>query len=89
MYVTDPEVRSRLLAYYGLDRPLPAQYTNYLASLTRGDLGWSISRNAPVSELVCRTPAVDVAAHGQRPGACFGLQLPGRGELGVASGETT
>lgn len=52
VYVTDPEVRNRLLAYYGLDRPLPAQYTNYLASLARGDLGWSISRNAPVSVLV-------------------------------------
>lgn len=51
-YISDPEVRARLLAYYGLDRPLPAQYANYLASLVRGDLGWSISSNAPVTRLI-------------------------------------
>ncbi|MDP8930239.1 MAG: ABC transporter permease [Actinomycetota bacterium] len=52
VFFASPEVRARLEAYYGLDRPLPEQYVSYLASIARGDLGWSISRNAPVRQLV-------------------------------------
>lgn len=52
VFISDPEVRGRLLAYYGLDEPLPAQYVHYLASVAGGDLGWSISRNAPVTSLI-------------------------------------
>lgn len=51
-FVHDPGARDRLAAYYGLDRPLVDQYRSYLAGLARGDLGWSISQNAPVSSLV-------------------------------------
>jgi peptide/nickel transport system permease protein len=51
-YVSDPAVRERVLAHYGLDRPLPEQYVSYLGGLARGDLGWSITRNTPVSSLV-------------------------------------
>ncbi len=47
-----PEVRSRLLAYYDLDRPLSTQYVSYLSHLARADLGWSISRNTPVLTLI-------------------------------------
>lgn len=50
--VADERTRARLLAYYGLDRPLPVQYADYLGSVARGDLGWSITRNAPVIELI-------------------------------------
>ena len=46
------ETRSRLAAYYGLDRPLVAQYGHYLSQLAQGDFGWSISRNVPVGSLV-------------------------------------
>ncbi|NLG49974.1 MAG: ABC transporter permease [Chloroflexi bacterium] len=42
------EQRTRLMAYYGLDKPLFQQYTDYLSGLARGELGWSISSNAPV-----------------------------------------
>ncbi len=42
------EQRQRLMAYYGLDKPLLRQYGDYLAGLVRADLGWSISYNAPV-----------------------------------------
>lgn len=42
------EVGDRLRAQYGLDRPLPEQYARYLASLARGDLGWSPTLNVPV-----------------------------------------
>jgi len=35
------EVRARITAEYGLDRPLPVQYVQYLGRLLRGDLGES------------------------------------------------
>ncbi len=46
------EVKQRLLAYYGLDEPLTDQYRDYLLNLARGDLGWSIYYNAPVSSVL-------------------------------------
>jgi peptide/nickel transport system permease protein len=48
----DEDTRARVEAHYGLDRPLPDQYVDYLTSVATGDLGWSISRSAPVSELI-------------------------------------
>lgn len=53
-YLTDPAVRDRLKAQYGLDRPVPQQYFGYLADLGRLDLGWSIERRTSVSTLVAR-----------------------------------
>ncbi len=53
-YVYDPVVRAKVAAYYGLDRPLLAQYGSYLSGLRHGDLGWSISQNIPVSTLIRR-----------------------------------
>jgi peptide/nickel transport system permease protein len=47
-----PEVRRQLLANYGLDRPLPEQFVRYLAGLVRGDLGFSISFQRPVAEVL-------------------------------------
>ena len=42
----------------GLDRPLSGQYLAYLGSLARGDLGWSVVNQRPVSELILeRLPA--------------------------------
>jgi len=46
------EMRGKLLAYYGLDRPLGEQYLRYLGGLLRGDLGWSIYYNAPVWDVL-------------------------------------
>ncbi len=51
-YVQDAVTRSKLEAYYGLDRPLFTQYGRYLGGLTHGDLGVSIRYNVPVAELV-------------------------------------
>lgn len=51
-YVQDEAVRSEIRAYYGLDRPLLAQYGGYLSGLARGDLGVSIRYNVPVMDLV-------------------------------------
>jgi peptide/nickel transport system permease protein len=50
--ISQEEVRLQLARYYGLDKPLTEQYLAYLGSLARGDLGWSISFNAPVSNLI-------------------------------------
>jgi len=44
--------RARLQATYHLDQPLAAQFAAYAGDLVRGDLGWSISRNAPVGQLI-------------------------------------
>ncbi len=46
------EMRANLLEYYGLDRPLVAQYWDYMGGLARGDLGWSIYYNAPVGSVI-------------------------------------
>jgi len=51
-YVFDDEVRAALEAYYGLDRPLPAQYAAYLKGALTGDLGRSIRLNQPVVGLL-------------------------------------
>lgn len=51
-YVSNPEIRAELEAYYGLDRPLLEQYVDYLGGLAQGDLGVSIRYNRPVGELV-------------------------------------
>ncbi len=52
VYVTDPVVRDRVRAYYGLDEPLPAQFQHYVGRLARGDLGFSIARKRPVTSLL-------------------------------------
>ena len=49
-----PETRARLLAYYGLDRPLPEQFGRFLLATARGDLGFSIAFNQPISMLIAR-----------------------------------
>lgn len=51
-YVFNTEVRAALETYYGLDRPLPAQYASYLKGAVTGDLGHSIRLNRPVGELL-------------------------------------
>ena len=50
--VLDEEARAKLLAYYGLDKPLLQQFADYMHNILHGDLGWSIYFNAPVSEIL-------------------------------------
>lgn len=46
-------VRANLERLYGLDRPLPVQYLNYLAALAHGELGPSLrERDFSVSQLI-------------------------------------
>jgi peptide/nickel transport system permease protein len=47
-----PEILDDLRAKFGLDKPLPVQYVNWLADIFRGDLGKSISFNESVSKLI-------------------------------------
>ena len=50
--VLDEEMRAELLAYYGFDKPLLQQFTDYMLNLLHGNLGWSIYLNAPVSDVL-------------------------------------
>ena len=45
-------VRQTLRAQYGLDRPLPEQFVNYVNSLAHGELGWSFSHERSVREVL-------------------------------------
>ena len=47
-------IRAQWRANWGLDRPLPEQYARYLASLVRGDFGYSFSMHEPVAHTLAR-----------------------------------
>src|SRR5262245_29947588 len=46
------EQLDQIRAEWGLDKPIPVQYLNWLGKLFRGDLGLSSSFNVPVADLV-------------------------------------
>ncbi len=47
------EIRARLHAHYGLDRPLVEQYLIYMANLAQGDFGYSLSqRGRRVNDII-------------------------------------
>lgn len=48
----DPAVVARLRTRFGLDRPLPVQYVDYLGGLLHGDLGESFSQRRPVGRVI-------------------------------------
>jgi peptide/nickel transport system permease protein len=52
----DPRVSAEtvaaLRAQYGLDRPLPVRYAAWVASVLRGDFGYSLAYNSPVGPLL-------------------------------------
>ncbi|MDB4905603.1 MAG: hypothetical protein JWO05_387 [Gemmatimonadetes bacterium] len=45
-----PAVRDQLRHSYGLDRPVGEQYLRYIGNVARGNFGWSVSLQRPVSE---------------------------------------
>ncbi len=49
--ISDETLRA-LRAQHGLDRPLPARYLRWVASLARGELGYSFAYASPVAPLV-------------------------------------
>ena len=46
------EYQQQLRQQLGLDQPLPVQLVKYLERLTRGDLGYSFTYQAPVAEVI-------------------------------------
>ncbi|NDC53748.1 MAG: ABC transporter permease [Planctomycetia bacterium] len=48
----NPEDLERLKRIYGLDKPWPAGFAQWIANVARGDLGRSISRKQPVATLI-------------------------------------
>jgi peptide/nickel transport system permease protein len=50
----DPRTAASLRAFFGLDRPLPVQYLDWLGSAATGDLGTSWNQGRPVAEVVFR-----------------------------------
>lgn len=54
--VADPnmteELRRKLLADFGLDKPLAAQYVDYLGQLLHGNLGMSFRQSVPVTTVL-------------------------------------
>ena len=48
----DPVIRARLEAFYGLDRPLPVQYVDWLLNVLHGDFGVSIASGRSVFDTV-------------------------------------
>ncbi len=51
-YHPDRRPRRRLKAIYGLDQPLLTRYLHWLGQLLRGDLGFSLQYQIPVSQLL-------------------------------------
>ncbi|PTX59122.1 oligopeptide transport system permease protein [Melghirimyces profundicolus] len=48
-----PELKEQILAQYGLDKPLPVQYLDYLGKLVQGDLGTSFKYDGrSVTEMI-------------------------------------
>lgn len=47
-----PGQRDQVLAQYGLDQPLPAQFVDYLAGVAQGDLLTSVRFGRPVGDLL-------------------------------------
>jgi oligopeptide transport system permease protein len=45
-------VRQNLERKYGLDKPLPEQYVQYMTNLAKGDLGISMRQNRPVTTII-------------------------------------
>lgn len=50
-----PEVRAHWRTMYGFDQPLPVQFVRWTASVARGELGYSLSKNRPVAQVVRAT----------------------------------
>jgi len=50
--IMSPEQHEALLKQYGLDRPIPVQYWDWITKVLRGDLGESLGVQQPISKLI-------------------------------------
>jgi peptide/nickel transport system permease protein len=69
------EMRARLREQFGYDRPLLEQYMRYLANVARGELGFSHSLQAPVSEVLAQALPRTLALMGCALAFGFGLGI--------------
>jgi len=71
----DPARRARLLHEFGLDKPLPQQYAEYVGQVLRGDLGTSLTTHEPVlTEFLTLFPAtIELALFAMLFSVCLGL----------------
>lgn len=66
-----PEQEERLLAEYGLDRPIPVQFLSYVRELCRGNFGVSLREKRSVAEMF----AEDIGATLKLAGVAFMLSV--------------
>ncbi len=74
-----PEQRAVVEARYGLDKPLPAQYFDYMFGLVQGDLGISINqfKGREVTEVILSRmgPSAQIGFQGMVLGTVLGILL--------------
>jgi peptide/nickel transport system permease protein len=81
LYVSDVPKRQdqldKLIEQYGLNDPIPQQYTRWIGSLAKGDLGFSKTGKEPVSDVIKhRLPATaELALWSMFPIIFIGIQL--------------
>ncbi len=89
---SSPEMRAQVAEQWGLERPVPVQYLDYLGRLLRGDLGESYRLGEPVTAVLGEyaAPTLELAVSSSVLGICLALILAaataGRRRLGRASG---
>jgi len=49
---SDPVVEAQMRHKFGLDKPLPTQFIDYVEGVAHGDLGFSITAQQPVTKLI-------------------------------------
>lgn len=49
---SDPQVEAAMRHKYGLDKPLPTQFVDYVDGVVHGNLGFSITAQRPVTSLI-------------------------------------
>lgn len=74
-----PEQRAVVEARYGLDKPLPVQYFNYMFGLLQGDLGISVNqfKGREVTEVILSRmgPSAQIGFQGMLLGTVLGILL--------------
>ena len=78
-----PDTLAALRRELGLDQPFLLRYGDWLAGLTRGDLGLSYTYSTPVAELIGERLAVTLPLAGYAVALSLAISLP----LGVFAGQ--
>jgi peptide/nickel transport system permease protein len=63
-HLVPPATRARIEAAYGFDRAPAARYLAWVGGALRGDLGWSLSKSRPVTQVLATAlpPTIGLAA---------------------------